>query len=117
MKDPTALKTVLYVAGALIGIASSFLGVGIWIGRKNQDSKEIEELKALVVDNEQKAKARLYRQDGGQIFVRADFCEKFKAQTNKNIKELQGKQQAHELTLGRIDSNVKLLISLFKESK
>ena len=77
MDNPATLKIVLYTVLGVCSVVGSVLAVGVWIGRKNQDSERIEKLEKLVKANEDKAKARLYSPDGQEIMTRAVDFKKF----------------------------------------
>jgi len=123
MKDPGFIKDFISICLGVIGLAGVFFGVGKWIGRKNVDSEEIAKLKQAVQENEARSKARLYAKGGREFFVRAENYEKemnavraVQSEFDSKLDELNDKQHLHEVTLGSIDSNVKLLIELFKKS-
>lgn len=115
MKDPATLKIIIYTSLAIFSVVGTVLGIGVWIGKKNSDSEEIDKLKQQVETNEAKARARLYTPDGNQIFMRAGYCEKLHSSIRADLSEVEKKQQIQEITLVSIDSNVKMLVSLIKD--
>ena len=115
MEQTTTIKTVLYTILAVVSLAGGVFTVGKWTGRKNRESEDIEKLKNIIEENENKAKSRLYKNDGEEIFVRAVDYEKDQNTMRADIKDLDKKQQAHELTLVSIDSNVKMLVGLIRD--
>ena len=115
MEQPTTIKTVLYTILAVVSLAGVVFSVGKWTGRKNRESEDIKKLKQAIEENENKSKSRLYEDNGSLIFVRAVDYEKDQNAVRAEIKDIDKKQQAHELTLVSIDSNVKMLVGLIKD--
>ena len=115
MVDPSSVKTVLYITIALISIAGTFMGIGNWTGKRKSDSDSIKELKQVVSKNEEKAKLRLYKKDGQQIYVRAvDFvhCQ----DTNRaEIKEINNLQQEQAKVLVSVESKLDTILALVKK--
>ena len=117
MEQPTTIKTIIYTILSVFTLAGGVFSVGKWTGRKNRDTEEIEKLKDTVEENENKAKARLYGPDGSLLFVRAEIYNKDQNAVRADISAIEKKQQAHEISLVKlesIDRNVTSLVDLFK---
>lgn len=115
MEDPNIIKTFLYIASTLIGLAITFFGIGKWAGKKNHESSEIKDLKDMIKEVDDKSKARMFTPDGKQILVRADIFKEFQDDTRAEIQDINKKQQAYDVTIFSIDSNVKMLVGLFEK--
>jgi len=121
MNNPETLKIILYTSLGVISLVGTVLGIGVWIGKKNHDSEEINKLKQAIELNEAKAKARFYTPGGAQIMMRAEICEKLNnavradiLRLDKKVTDVEKKQATYESTLESIDGNVKMLVGLFE---
>lgn len=106
-----AINDIIKCGVGLIAIAIAFINIGMHLKAQKANFEEVEKIKKDILNHKNSVKRMLYREDGSQIFTRAEKTDTLELQFHEFQTEHRQFQQHVLTTLAEIITKLDVVIS------